>query len=377
MKALLMHNLIFGFLAMALISPSVLSQNMPFPNEATEGFRSTAKVQISAPPYSYYELNLQPNEHPGFKKELDSLFFWNKSKALIVAKGDNIIYERYANNLSIDITPLGYSMTKSITAITVGYAICEGRIKSIDDKVSLYLPQLKETSWGNSSVRDLLIMSSGSFNSTQISGHVNSTMTEVFWPSIYFGTMNRDFFEVLKSFDRKAFTPGSKFVYNNFDTLVLGLLLESVAGMGLSEYFEKTVWHDVGAQSNGAWLINNLGQTSTFQGFSATPRDWIRLGLFVLRKIEKQDDCISYFMNELSTSQIKTGKSYIRDYGFQTWIPHEQYVDFSFVGYFGQYLLFNKEKNIVLYHHATSAGAMNKRSYKAMTKIIEIEKRGH
>jgi CubicO group peptidase (beta-lactamase class C family) len=268
------------------------------------------------------------------------------------------------------------AMSKSVTAITVGYALCDGLIKSIDDKASSYLPELENTSWGDSSIRDLLLMASGSFNRAERSGHLNSNMSDIFLPSIYFGNMNRDFFDAMKSFDRKASPAGSKFVYNNFDTLVLGLLLEKAVGTSFAKYFEKTVWKDVGAEFDGAWLVNNLNQTSTYQGFSARPMDWIRLGLLVFRLLDNQESCISNHLKSLTTHQIKTGNRYMGEYGFQTWIPFEKHIDFAFVGYWGQYLLFNKEHNIVLYHHATSGGAMTKRPNNTMNKIIEIESTG-
>jgi len=369
-----MRNLIFSILTISLTTPSALSQTMDFQKEATEGFRSNAKILLSKAQSNPRQLNLRSNTQPELINELNSLFFWNSTKALIVAKDNDIIYEKYAKGLDERITPLGYSMTKSITAITVGYALCEGLIKSIDDRTASYLPQLENTSWGNSSIRNLLIMSSGSFNSTQNNGHYNTFMTEAFWPSIYLGNMNQDYLDLLKSFDRKAFQPGTKFVYNNFDTLVLGLLLENTTGMSLSKYFENTVWRDVGAETDGAWLINNLGQVSTFQGFSATPRDWIRLGLFVLKKIKDDDECIGSYLKQLSTPKIKTNVRWSKEYGYQTWMRNEQHVDFAFAGFGGQYLIFNKEENIVLYHHATSLAAVNGRPYKAMTKIVDIYK---
>ena len=51
-----------------------------------------------------------------------------------------------------------YSMAKSVTALAVGEALCAGRIKDLTDKAEDYAPQLKGTPYGESAVRDLLMM---------------------------------------------------------------------------------------------------------------------------------------------------------------------------------------------------------------------------
>lgn len=349
---------------------SAWGNTMPFPSEATVGFRETAKIATSERSTTPLYLINKKNSYQHIQKELDSLFFWNSSKVLIVAKGSSIIYEKYGRGIDESITPLGYSMSKSLTAIAVGHAICDGFIKDIHEPIKNYIPDLDGTSWGKARVKDLLMMSSGSIMKTQNTGNRDKNMSDVFYPSIYFGKMDKEYIQAIKNFDEKAFTPGKKYVYNNFDTLVLGLLVENAASKKFAEYFSEKVWQTAGAEFNGAWLINNLNQTSTYQGFSARPHDWLRLGIYVLNEMKKEKSCISEFLTEMTSPQIDTGLNYYKKYGYQTLIPNQASVDFAFQGFYGQFLLFNKEKNLVLFHHATSSNLMGKRTFNAMNKLV-------
>lgn len=162
---------------------------------------------------------------------------------------------------------------------------------------------------------------------------------------------------LMRTADERAFTSGSTFNYSNIDTLALGLLVKAATNERFAKYFERTVWADSGAQSSGAWIITNRKQPSTHQGFSATPHDWIRLGLMVLNELRNSDSCFGKYVKDLSRKQINSyGPA--REYGYQTWVNCAAETDFCFVGLGGQYLLFILETNTVVYHHGTTLSSV-------------------
>ena len=71
--------------------------------------------------------------------------------------------------------------------------------------------------------------------------------------------MHADFVDLMKANDEKSSPAGSVYNYSNFDTVALGLLVQAATGMSFSEYFEKAIWHTIGAESRGAWFINSKG----------------------------------------------------------------------------------------------------------------------
>jgi CubicO group peptidase (beta-lactamase class C family) len=291
----------------------------------------------------------------GVVKTLDQLFERNNTKALLVAQGDELIYEKYSFGTGRRSTPLGYSMSKSLTALTVGKALCDGHISSINDPIKKYVPALINTSWGDSSIRDVLRMSSGAYETLMsMHGHKNLQHSQALGQSEHLGKMYDDYTDLMRMADERKHTPGKEFNYSNLDTIALGLLIQGSTQMSFPAYFEKSIWQPAGTQSKGAWFINHKKQTSTYQGFSASPEDWIRIGIMVLDQLKNQDDCFGKFTKEATSKQINSfGPA--PSYGYQIWVNcGSAKSDFCFVGYGGQYLVFNVEKKIVLYYHATT-----------------------
>src|SRR5690606_16647309 len=74
---------------------------------------------------------------------------------LLVIKNGIIVYERYRLGNDRQSRWLSYSVTKSITSMLMGAAIQDGYIKSVDEKVSDYLPRLKGTAYEKVSIRNI------------------------------------------------------------------------------------------------------------------------------------------------------------------------------------------------------------------------------
>jgi CubicO group peptidase (beta-lactamase class C family) len=92
----------------------------------------------------------------------------NATTGLLIAKDDTILYEHYQYARSDRDRFLSQSMAKTITAMLIGIAISEDKIKSIDDLVLAYVLGLAKTEYGKTSIRDLLHMSSGELHLRKI-----------------------------------------------------------------------------------------------------------------------------------------------------------------------------------------------------------------
>lgn len=360
------------FLLAVLFTTASVANELPYGWLVTNGFRNHARIALVNPPHESKQMPLKAGTATDqAKRLLDDLFGRNNSKMLVVAQGSTILYEKYSFGVGKRNTPLGYSMSKSMTSLAVGKAICDGHISSVDDPLKNYLPKLSGTSWGEASVRNVLRMSSGAYyTSMQYNGHKNHEMEQFIGSAIAEGRMNTDFMELMLKSDEQRFEPGKFFNYSNFDTIALGLLVQAATGMPLSQYFEKTVWADSGSESQGAWFINGKNQTSTYNGFSARPHDWIRIGLLVLRELKNDSSCFGKFLNEATKTQINSWGP-ASGYGYQIWTQCGSGTDFCFVGFGGQYLLFNTEKNLVLYHHATTHSPIVWRTPHILGPLIE------
>ena len=281
-------------------------------------------------------------------------YFWlNATRAVVLAHGNEIIAERFS--LPEGAIVGGNSMSKSVTALVVGQAICDGSIDSINDRADIYAPELAGTSWGDASIRELLMMSSGGY-STRLSmnGHPNVEMrSEMTLPIM--GNRSKPFAEILPKYDVRFAQPGARFVYSNADTTALGLVLKGATGVETAELFGN-VWEKVGAARSGSWLINSSGETVTYMGFAADPHDWIRLGLFLSER-RKMDDCLGRYIKDATSIQIRyrTFNDH-RDYGYQFWTNCGVSINaFCMVGALGQLVLINEDHDLVLYVHSVSS----------------------
>lgn len=360
------------FIALLAIPLTTSATEMPYGQLVSNGFRNQAKVAYVKPPRESKALPTTTVTVPDEAKQvLDDLFNRNNTKALVVVRDSQLLYERYSFGVGKRNTPLGYSVSKSLTALTVGKAICDGHIKSIDDPIKKYVANLSGTSWGEASVKDVLRMSSGAYKTElKFDGHKSRELQQSVGTAIAEGKMSADFVDLMKANDEKSFPAGSSYNYSNFDTVALGLLVQAATGMSFSEYFEKAIWQTIGAESRGAWFVNSNGQASTYNGFSATPHDWIRIGVMVLEELGKKESCFGKFLSDATSEQISSIGT-ATSYGYQIWVGcRATQTDFCFAGFGGQYLVFNVATNTILYHHATTFSPVVWQTPKVMDQLI-------
>ena len=92
---------------------------------------------------------------------LDELLESTGTHAFIVTKDGKLLDERYLNGYQRDSICISRSVAKSFTSALVGIAIDEGFIKSVDDPIINYLPELKDRGFDTITIRNLLTMGSG------------------------------------------------------------------------------------------------------------------------------------------------------------------------------------------------------------------------
>jgi hypothetical protein len=68
---------------------------------------------------------------------------------------EKIILEIYKEGLSEKNKFFSYSMSKSLTSYTVGYALCNGYINNLNDKAKNYSDLLKDNVFGEASIQQL------------------------------------------------------------------------------------------------------------------------------------------------------------------------------------------------------------------------------
>ena len=93
--------------------------------------------------------------------DVDAYMDSQRAAALIIVHNGKVRFEKYAMDFGPDGRWTSFSVAKSFTSTLVGAAIQDGYIKSIDDMVSDYIPDLKGSAYDNVTIAQLLTMTSG------------------------------------------------------------------------------------------------------------------------------------------------------------------------------------------------------------------------
>lgn len=264
---------------------------------------------------------------------------------LIVVKNGRVVYERYELGNTAESRWLSYSVAKSVTSLLVGAAIRDGYIAGVDEAVTDYLPRLKNSSYDDSTIRDLLQMSSG-VEWTEIYDDLQSDINNVTWPTL-------EMYEYLRSKPRAA-APGELYNYNTAETNLVGTLLRSAIGNNLSTYLTEKIWKPFGMEHDAYWVLSEEGG-GEFGGSSlnATLRDYARIGLFAMQngRLRNGESVLPDGWMEEST----TPSAGFEEYGYLWWLHSDG--AYAAAGIFGQGIYINPEEKLVVAIHSAREDA--------------------
>jgi CubicO group peptidase (beta-lactamase class C family) len=160
--------------------------------------------------------------------------------ALLVIKDGRLVFERYQYDRTDKHRFLSNSMAKSVTAIAVGLALREGKIKSLDERADVIALALAGTLYGEATVRNLLRMSSGAKFEERYDG--NDDLAHYGFMATRSGIAAG-----AKLITERAHAQGSKFNYASAETDMLAVVLQAATGQNLSNYLSARLWQPMGA----------------------------------------------------------------------------------------------------------------------------------
>ncbi len=260
------------------------------------------------------------------------------TNALLVMKNGHIVSEIYRNATNERSRFMGWSMTKSVTAVLIGCALEEGRIDSLDTPISRYLPELKGSGYEGVSIRHVMQMRSGveyeerydfEHPGRAASNHIAALVKNV-----------ARFADAARNLPR-IHAPGSYFQYKTIDTAVLGWLVERVSQGSVAAYTARCLWEPLGAEADGFYIMDGppgTGREFSGAGFNATLRDFGRFGQMVLDGgVANGHRIVSSDWIKQSTRPTGTEDGRRGGYGLQWW-TFANTEAFAAIGLQGQYI---------------------------------------
>jgi CubicO group peptidase (beta-lactamase class C family) len=172
------------------------------------------------------------------------------------------------------------SVGKSVVSTLIGIAIKEDKIHSLDELITQYEPDLKDTAWDGVTLKQLITHTSG------VEWNEDYTNPESDFAQLTECEAKPGTYECVRKLvaglHRKD-PAGENWSYSSGGAWLLGDILERATGMPLAAYLEKSIWKPYGMASDGVWHAYIKGQHDVgAHGFNATLEDWGRFGLFIL-----------------------------------------------------------------------------------------------
>jgi CubicO group peptidase (beta-lactamase class C family) len=336
-----------GMLLALPTSPDVLSWSQ---DQRDAAFRAMdrlpvlARARVIAPAASPLAL---PPGRPLTIPGIDQYMAGQRAAGLVILQDGKLRFERYGLSFDAKGRWTSFSVAKSFTSTLVGAALQDGAIKSLEDKVSAYIPDLKGSAYDDVSIRQLLTMSSG-----------------VAWNEDYedpqadvarFNTAKPDAgMDATVSYLRKlprAHPPGAVWHYNTGETNLIGVLVSSATKKPLAQYMQEKIWQPAGMEQQATWLLGATGHEIAGCCLQAATRDFARFGLFVLAGGKAGDHQITApdWLDQATHKQKETGEPG-RGYGFQWWTYDDGSV--AAQGIFGQGIFIDPKRKLVIASNA-------------------------
>jgi CubicO group peptidase (beta-lactamase class C family) len=145
--------------------------------------------------------------------------------------------------------------------------------------------------------------------------------------------------------------PAQYFEYNNYNPLLVGMIIERATGMHVARYLQQKLWKPMGMEADGSWSLDSKkdGFEKMESGVNARARDFARFGmLFAKEGNWRGKQLISRVWVEQST-RPDTSMDPSQDYQYFWWVnTPEGKNHFSAQGNYGQYIYVALEKNLVI-----------------------------
>jgi CubicO group peptidase (beta-lactamase class C family) len=354
---------IYTLIILLLIFPSItLAQNVIDSRRLlNESFWAEGSVFGSRENYTKLKTRNPTSNEIYSISYADNLIGNNQNiKALILIDKGEIVYEKYNDPAGYDSMFHGYSMTKTITSFAIGSAICKNFI-NVNDKLGNLDPVFLKTGYENASIKDLLMMASGTTSADPDSNFkIYVKIIDDFYAnekSIIDSSVNSNISQSKKGFF-KYYQPGEIFDYKNSDSAMLGYILNKKTNSKGSAFVYENILVNAGVNGKISFAEDKNKVFFGAYGARMMPHDWARLAIWSREEIKK-DTCFGNYLKEATKTQINNTEKrfarWINGYGYQIWTDNSLVKNSYWAyGHGGQKIAWNRFNDKILIAFSTS-----------------------
>ena len=281
-----------------------------------------------------------PNELGVSQIDIDNLFNLSfkddSTQSVVLLKNGYLIGERYADGFNNDSYGTSWSMAKSFYAALILISIDKGEIKSLDQKVSDFLPYFDDDR-SVITIRQILNMSSG----LEYPDHQHETMF-----------FKKDHLKYSRNVKLEK-EPDTLFEYNNVNSMLLGEMLPVAPGKKADILLEARILNKIGIEKKTLWR-DEAQNVLTYCCIDMSARDYAKLGqLFSNGGTWNGEQIISKELVDETFKYVWDTPNWWTDekrgYSLHWWVSRytEESKIFNASGRFGQYIFVDPKNDIV------------------------------
>ena len=291
------------------------------------------------------------SRNPSFTEKLlfseaSNVLQQTKAKAIIFIDDGKVVSAQVRPHIKGETLLPSASMSKTVTALAVGKAICDGKL-TFNTTANALINSLQGTDIGKATLKDILLMSSGSAETTTEHTHgitVDETRQFLWNPN----SSVKDLVSSPRISSYKSGKPTHD--YKSTDPYIAALMVQQATGTAFTKWLGDKIFKEAGIADNYALDTDRQGNFLSTGGVRLSLNDWIRLAIFIQEQRD-QETCFGKFIQGLSTSQIKIPKQagvngYFNGYSYFVYTENDLVANSAWaVGHHGQRIGWSTKQN--------------------------------
>jgi CubicO group peptidase (beta-lactamase class C family) len=217
-------------------------------------------------------------KHERLKWYLDANLENSRTYAFLVIRNDSILYEKYYGTIGQSTKLPSFSVAKSFVSTLIGIAFEEGKIKSLHEPITDYIPELarRDQRFAKITIQHLLDMRSGVDSDEGYENPFSDVLKMGFTKNIRSKTLKVKYGK----------EPGGDFEYRSVNTQLLAMILEKATGRPIQDYMKEKLWLPLGIQYEASWNIDSRKrqQVRAFSCLNAAALDYAKLGQLIINE---------------------------------------------------------------------------------------------
>lgn len=289
---------------------------------------------------------------------------------IVVLHKGQVIFEKYFGEGDAQRPHAAFSVTKSFVGTLAAMLAADGRLDPTAP-VTKYVPELKDTAYGDATVRQVMDMTVG----VKFSENYADPKAEVFDYARAGGMIPagpayqgpRSFYAFLVTLQKEG-GHDQAFSYKTANAEVLAWILRRAANQSLAGLLSQAVWSKLGAESDAYFMVDSIGSESGGGGLNATLRDLARFGEMMRNKGRFNGRQI---VPEAAVADItrggdkslfeKAGYTLLKGWSYRDmwWITHNEHDAYVARGIHGQSIYVDPKAEMVIARYASHPMAGN------------------